>query len=377
MMKRKWANCPVICPLIYLGLIGLAAPNAALSQDPVERLMQDNADGSLGGKYPTLFPEEEAAFFLDGEFLYMKADIDGLSYAWTFPEAFPAVPSDLSRRGPIPGGQNQDLKFRWDPGFRLAAGYRFSDTSWELSALWTFYQNHSKGTTSIPSLSNSTLIATWFPSAFFSNEYLALNASAHWTLNFKTVDLCLGRTAFSTRTIAIEPFLAFRGAFIHQRFNTAYTNGGFFNVLGTNPTAVTMKTKNDFDGWGIRPGVNSTWYVAKNISFYANGALSLLFGRYTINQRGSTASSPFQSLMTVHDSYYQNAFEIDCGAGLKWEKFANCYHIAFSVGYEMMSWFDQNQLFNYFFLDRLPGAGQPAQGDLGIQGLNGSVHFDF
>ena len=90
---------------------------------------------------------------------------------------------------------------------------------------------------------------TWFPAGFFAAEYIALDAFADWKLNFNTLDLILARGAFATRTVAITPFIAFRGAFIHQRFTTSYSQGGFFNESGAEITSVKMAMQNDFDGW--------------------------------------------------------------------------------------------------------------------------------
>jgi hypothetical protein len=267
----------------------------------------------------------------------------------------------------------------WSPGLRFAAGYRFPHQSWELSLSWTSYFNHSKASASIPSFSNNTLIATWFPSGFFAAEYMALHASADWNLNYNTLDLILARAAFATKNIAITPLLAFRGAFIHQHYTISYSEGNFLNEVGTPIPDVKMSLTNNFDGWGLKGGVNTQWFLTRSWSLYAGGGASFLYGRFHIKEQAKMQSATYGNFITAHDSYFQNVFEIDARIGTKWEMFFQDgkRHIAFSVGYEMMSWLEQNQLFNYYFVDRAPGAGQPSQGDLGIQGINISAHFDY
>jgi len=361
-------------------LAGLLA--ASLGAEPVdiltEQLMLWNIDGTIGGKRPALYPQNQEALKLRADFLYLTADEDGLSYAWTFPEAFPAVPGDLARRGPLPGGTEHDLSSHWDPGFRLAAGYRFENRGWDLALLWTYCHNRSTGAASIPNLGGRTLIATWFPAGFLGAEYMALNASVKWTLNLNVFDLGLSRATFATEDLVISPSLSLRGVFLHQHFVTLYSQGRFFNQVGTNIPAVGTSAKCAFDGLGIRPGINLMWFFTGTLSLYADGAVSLLYGRFKTSQKAHMARGGPKTFLDTRDRFFQNAFEIDCGAGVRWDRFfKGRRHVSLSLGYEMMSWFDQNQLVNYSFADQVPGAGQPAQGDLGIQGVNGSIRFDF
>lgn len=329
---------------------------------------------------PTTFPTEHEYGFIGAEFLYLSADLDGLSYAWSFPESYPAAVGHYDREGPLPFGTSYEVDFSWDPGFRLAGGYRFPTRSWETSLVWTYYQNHSHSSTSVDSFSN-TLMATWFPAGFRTAAFIALDASINWRLHFNTLDLCLARSAFATKTLAIDPFMALTGAFIHQWVKTTYSSGSFLDQTGGGAGLenVSMTMHNNFDGWGLKPGLKTSWHLSRDWSLYANGAASLLFGRFSTKQKGTLSGITERELLNAHDSFYQNTFAIELAAGLKWTRFFDnqTKRVLCSVGYEMMSWFDQNQLFNYFFIDQAPGAGQPSQGDLGLQGINISMQVDF
>lgn len=306
----------------------------------------------------------------------MAADQDGLSYAWTFPEEYTAAVGRIDRRGPMPQGESHDIGSSWGPGFRLSTGYRFPKQAWELSLDWTYQHCHAESSTSIQALTAETLIATWFPAAFNAGGFFALHAHANWVLVFNTLDLCLARSSFATKSVEIDPFIAFTGAFIHQSFTTSYEQGRFLNQTVLDAEDVTFSMHNNFDGWGLKPGLRSSWFLTKRWSLYANGAFSFLFGRFATKQH---ATMPDRSLIDAHDQFFQNAFAIELTAGTKWGMFFDKQkkYLRFSLGYEMMSWFNQNQLFNYFFVDQAPGAGQPSQGDLGLQGINLSVEIDY
>lgn len=368
---RTWIHCTLL-------LSGFAILSFADTRFPPD-LAQNNINGTIGGKCPAPYHSDSGGAFVNGEFLYMVPNEDGLTYAWTFPETFPSNAGEYTRTGPLPDGKAHEPDLEWAPGLRLSTGYRFPQLLWELSLSWTYYHNHSKSSTSIPSFDTNSLIATWFPAGFYAAEYMALDASADWTLDFNTLDLILARSTFSTKKIVLTPYLAFRGSFIHQRFATSYSQGEFINEVGTNIESVKMTMRNSFDGWGLRPGFNTSWFLTKNWSLYANGAVSLLFGRFSTNEHAKMTSDSNRNFITSHDSFFQNAFEIDMGLGTRWEMFFEDgkRRFAFSAGYETMSWFEQNQLFNYYFIDRAPGEGQPSQGDLGIQGINLSAYFDF
>ena len=102
---------------------------------------------------------------------------------------------------------------------------------------------------------------------------------------------------------------------------------------------------------GLTPGVNTQWFFTKNWSLYCNGALSLLFGRFHTKEHAQLTSETNRDFIVAHDSFFRNVFAIDLKLGTKWETFfgKKKWHLAFSIGYEIMSWFEQNQLFNYFF----------------------------
>ena len=336
---------------------------------------------AVGEKVPSTFPANYGYGFVGAEFLYMAADQDGLSYAWTFPEIYPAAIGHYNRQGPLPNGTSHDVDFSWNPGFRLLAGYRFEAQSWEASLIWTYYQSHSQSSASISSLATDTLIATWFPAGFRMAAFVAEDASLSWTLHFNTLDLCLARSSFATSRVSIDPYMAFTGAFIHQQVKSSYNNGSFLNQTGGGAGAenVSMSMQNNFDGWGLKPGVRTNWFLNKQWSLYANGAASLLCGRFATEQKGVMSGAADLELLDAEDSFFQNAYAMELAVGAKWAMFFNSQkrRLSVSVGYEMMSWFDQNQLFNYFFIDQAPGAGQPSQGDLGLQGINASMQVDF
>jgi len=160
-----------------------------------------NPEGLPSGYRPTFFPPSHEGFFFSAEFLYMQATVDGLAYAWSFPEAEPSLGDTLVRSTPIPGGQFHDIDFRWSPGVRLGVGRHFSLDNWEVTAMWTGFESTSRGSATVDNLTSNSLFALWMPFGYIAASYDAEHAAAKYRLNYNVVDLDMGRAAFAVKSI--------------------------------------------------------------------------------------------------------------------------------------------------------------------------------
>ena len=204
--------------------------------------VQKNLDGTINGYRPAYYPKEESCSFVTADFLYMQSSVDGFAYVWSFPQALAFT--ETLRTNPIPGGQFQEVDYDWAPGFRLALGHHLPLDHWDLELTWTYFKNNCSGDVS----GDTSNIAIWAPMGYLAGSFNAHSASANWRLNYNTLDLTLGRTSFATKSLVVNPFIGFRGAFIHQHFTAFYQNAAFTN--GSLPhTNVSSAASNDFNGW--------------------------------------------------------------------------------------------------------------------------------
>ncbi len=338
-----------------------------------------NDEGQPSGYRPPFFLEPDHGVFFLADLLYLQATVDGLTFAWTFPEDEPPISADnLIRSTPIPNGRLHDVDFEWSPGLRLGVGYHSPMDHWDLFLSWTHLKNESTGSVSVPNLTSNSNFGIWMPFGFLAGTYNARDASAKWKFNYNTIDLDLARASFAVKSIVFEPFLGMRGAFIHQSLHAKYQNGAFHDGTSAVPN-VSFTGKNLFNGWGIHPGLKTSWHFLRDWSLYANTSASFLYGRFMIQEIAQTTSAPVRDLFSERDRYFNNALGFELGVGLKWEMFLcpDRWHLQFSAGYEMIQWFDQNQLVNFFYIDNAQGMGPYVNGDLGIQGVNVSGRFDF
>ncbi len=337
---------------------------------------QINLDGTINGYRPAFYPDAGIGHFVSVDFLFWQGTVDGFAFAWTFPEAF--VTTNGVRGGAIPNGEFHDIDYDWSPGVRLSLGRHLPIDNWDLTVNWTHYKNHCTGNAGINTTIRQSLLALWMPQGFIAGAYNALHARAKWRLNFNTIDLNLGRTSFAVKSLCVNPVLGLRGAFVHQHFQADYTEG-LFIFESAQASSVRFVGNNQFNGWGIRPGLETSWHLTKEWSLYANSFISALYGVFSLKENAQLTNNNLANLLNEHDRYYKNAFAIDLALGVKWEVFfTSCKrHLLISAGYEMANWFSQNQLVNFVYVDQAPAFGPYVSGDLGLQGIDISARFDF
>ncbi len=335
-----------------------------------------------GGKVPAHYDNDR--FFITGEFLYWKADEDGLEYGTKVQGlTVSKITSGIGNAGgnyPNTNSTVEDLSFSWNPGFRLGAGGTFGDHDhWDLFLNYTRINNKAHGSASIGA-SQGVILPAWdgFILGVASN-----NASAHLHVNLNTLDLELGRDYFVAQDLAIRPHLGLRGAIIDQAYNASY-NPAIGSITST------LSMKNDFMGIGVRAGSDMMWHFCQNFGIYGQISGALLYGRFKVYEKFKGAF-PTPSLegsygvtTKLNEDFSRTRANIQAAIGFTWEEVIALgdYKLAISLGYEMSEWFDQNQMMqkmeqlfpNGSGNTTLPAAFLKHQdGDLGFQG--GSLKF--
>ena len=260
-----------------------------------------------------------------------------------------------------PGGPLLNLKTRWQPGWRVSLGYCPSVTA---RAVWTGFaaSSLSKAKAGVTPVGIG-LQSTWVPPVGTATLYQT--AALRWNLDLNTIDLEVGKRYWVSPYLCLNPILALRLAEIDQSFHAAYT------LRGVEDSA---KAMNDFRGLGPRSGISCAWSFSHGWEILANGAFSLLYGRF-LTHYGVT---PPSELCDVDAHFNQLVPNADVSLGLGWGK---CFskrrwNLKFQFIYEVHLFWDQNQL-------RQPlGSDAPAlailqTGDLSLQGfaIRGQCEF--
>lgn len=323
------------------------------------------------------------------DFLYWKAIEDGLEYGTKM------------TAGPLIGQPSQattkllDLHFEWDPGFRLGAGYIFNCfDQWAVDASWTHIRNHAHGKASALGIESqvgnvNTIIPPWV-TQLFELRLGASEASAHWHVDFNTVDLSLSRSFCASRRLRLSPYIGFRGAWIDQHYQAKY-NSVF--LLGENrplfTRVVTFTGKNDFRGFGMRGGSELMWYLGCHWKLFAQLSGSLLYGKFKVKMKnlndqglGEGQIPPMPLDFSAAENFWRVRLNFEEAIGLGWETFFACerYHLSFTVAYELSQWLNQNELFYTFYFrgqDTISSIPIRSQGNLGFQGVRAGVQFSF
>lgn len=318
--------------------------------------------------------------FLTGDALAWKVKQDGLAY--TIKNDAP-INYQLTNNYPNEDAEVKHFDFSWAAGFRAGLGYHFSPKKWDLALDWTWYQQHTHSNTHAND--DQGLFAIWMAPTGLGNDRtapfsLCLKSKAKWNLHYNVLDLDLGRFCRISRFFSIRPHGGIRSAWIHQDYRIKYIDFAVPGAPASGFERVDVSLENDFWGWGIRAGFDSAWIMWKSWSIFCDAAYSLLWGNFHLSNKEVDVLRSLSPVLNIDlkDDYHSLKSNFECSMGIRWDWMFNhdrC-HFAFSLGWEEIIWFNQNQL------NHLANADNVVQffkehGDLGLSGLTFNVRFDF
>ncbi len=310
------------------GMFGAERETPFEKEEILSIVMEKNVHNQLQPiSRPVLY---DGGFFASADFIYWRADEDGLAYATA---------------------SNGDIKYpskKWSPGFRVGAGYTFAcEDFWQLSAEWTHFNTHQSGSTT----ASGVLVTPWWGDVNLGA--VATSASVRWSLRYNVYDLSLGRDYFVAKRLSVHPFVGLRGATIDQNYHASYAT--------TIPTSFRAKT--DFWGVGAHVGSSLEWWLASSFSMVGNFGGSLLYGNFHIHQNNGLKQELHETTGSVN---------LEAMLGLKWQRYfyANKYRLAITAGYEWNEWFSQNRMVKTASLTQ-------DSGNLMLQGLKLQARWDF
>lgn len=327
--------------------------------------------------------------------------------------------------------------FKTSSGFKAALGIDFAYDGWDLDLAYTWLHTHARSSIDRDAGDVSGLLIPihgkgfeiqaaganvgWTQLAAGDTSIEVVNAlfngvqsaKSSWRLHFNVLDLELGRNFFISSKLLVRPHYGFKATWQKQNNLTNYYATGAANLItttgGITNTATTTVVPQDRDvtidsptinilieqlgqnyniadyqyywGFGPRTGMNLSWLMSRNFSFFTDASVSLLWGQFT-NSRGDTlAATDLSTGAVVYENYnpanvrsrYHGINVVaEAQMGLRYDYwFSNDeYRFRAEAGWENQLWFNQNQMLN-------PGENSLGAGDLSLQGFTLTFQFDF
>ena len=331
----------------------------------VQAMSQKDVRGMTQATAVTARPMIDGAdLFATADALYWKATEDGLEYglrnhiSQTQYERF--------------DGTAKTIESDWNAGMRLGLGYNIPYDQWDLNLTWTHFHNTTDSSLDAPP--NGYLLGI-YTSASVRPVDASLNYDAKWKLQYDTLDLELGRSFFTSKALSLRPFVSARGARIDQDMDLLYSGVDPDLILGHAPFATYLQNK--FHAWGARAGMNFNWRFGSHWGLFGKVSGSILYSRFHVSalQKKEVSLTYNEPIYDIENGFHRVRTNLEGGAGLQWDAYANRHraHLVFTLGYELVQWFDLNHFRNF---NNIPNYTE-SSGDLGLQGVTFSGRVDF
>ncbi len=205
-------------------------------------------------------------FAMFGEFLYLRARDAEVAYGVAIDG--PIVPPPTSF--PIQVGRIGVADHDAEAGFRVGGSYYLDDCSWVTGQFTRFHSSTDDSiTTEAPNVIRSLVSHPGTQTAF--QDFL--DASAHSRINMDLVDLDYRHTWFRSPRLSMTYLSGTRYASLDQTFQSEFVTLGSEDV----------RTNVDFEGLGIRFGLEGEYCLRPRLRLYAKGAGSLSAGTIRAN----------------------------------------------------------------------------------------------
>jgi hypothetical protein len=310
-----------------------------------------------------------------GDFLYWISNQDSIWMA-----TLEGPPAFLSGTNIFSDVRILNQKFKFDPGFRVAASYFWGQKDWETSLSWTRYRTKSHTAHGVSP--NEVLISSWgFASRV--NQFTILDIQQAWKLDYDVVDLNAISKNFNFMKFSFTPTLGVRGAFIRQnvfqQFNVADIPMAFVDAEGK------MNAKSRFSGFGILGSTSLNYKIYGGFSLFGNLLGSLNYGRIKTVMDHTFFVNNGEALTgyTPRDKVYRVRANAEIQGGVAWSMAFADGRTALSLmlAYEQVCWFNINSFKKYFAEEGASSILQFAivdlYGDLTLRGLTTRAGLEF
>jgi hypothetical protein len=252
---------------------------------------------------------------LYGDFLYLRPRNAGLEYAVPIngPIGAGAVP--------LQEGHTASLNPQFEPGFRVGGAVEFDNWS-TIGASFTHYENSVDDAITInaPFVIHSMVMHPSSADAAAS----WLDASAHGYMRYNLADVDYRHVFYCNDSSTVDYLVGIRYANLVQKFHSQ-----FESIIKDN-----VDTDVNFDGAGIRLGLEGERVGWHNFFLYGKGSVSFLGGEFRGNYLQSSTTIPAIAQTDWKDARLVSI--LDCEVGLGW---TGCNgHVRASAGYMVSGW---------------------------------------
>ncbi|NGX62832.1 MAG: hypothetical protein KR126chlam6_00234 [Candidatus Anoxychlamydiales bacterium] len=315
---------------------------------------------------PKMLNNRSYNFYAFGEFLYMQASQDGLEYALLNSSLDPGVINPIF---PIIPGKRIGFDDDWsyEPGVKIGLGYIDKDL-WNANLYYTYVDIDSSS--SINFTNFGILYPIWFPPSDANSLRSSKDMKAKWSGSVNSLDFKIGKKIYLSKKVLFEPNIGIKVARIKQLYQ--------FSMFAKWSIALPFReAKFDgnitFKGAGIRAGIDSEYHFLKHLYLFGNLTGSILHSKFNLFQKYNGFLTNTQTPHTVEqtDKIFTNIPCVEVLAGIAGNySYKESFQVELKIGYEMQTWFRQNQFVRYFNGEIPTGTSDILGDDLTINGLS-------
>jgi hypothetical protein len=252
---------------------------------------------------------------LYGDLLFLRPRNAGLEYA--VPINGPIAPGLV----PIQAGRTAALNPDFEPGFRVGGALGFTESS-TIGFSFTHYEDSVDDAiaTGAPFVIRSMVM---HPSTLDAAADW-LNASARQFIRFNLADIDYRHVFYSTECSSINYLVGIRYADLTQTFTSQFQSTITENV----------STDVNFDGAGLRLGLEGERSGLGNMFLYGKAAASFLGGEFRASYLQSSVNNPLIAQTDWREARLVSI--LDCEVGLGWTGCSG--HVRASAGYMVSAW---------------------------------------
>ncbi len=253
-------------------------------------------------------------------------------------------------------GRVADLEFQYSSGFKKGLGVFGCHDNWDLYAEYTWLRSHAYQ--HIKVLPSQQFVSFWGPSigAFTS-------AKSRWDVSFEIIDAQLARSYYVGSRLTFRPFFAGRAAWINQRHSAfSYVTPKLFGYM-----------HNHTHSWGVGPevGITAHWLLGYGVRVLGTAEADVLYTRYNLRLIQAASNELPISWSERHAYRLRPHTNLDLGFG--WGTYIDNHNYHFDIlgTYGFQVFWSQNMFRKSISNTAL------VNGDLYVQGVTGTVRFDF
>jgi len=342
---------------------------------------------------------EQTPFFSSASFIFWQGKMYGLDFAVVSEDpsfGFQNLGLSFNAKGHSPD-------FAWKPGAKIEFGYTFPYDGWDTLVGWTYF--HDKLTDKRRSYSQPTtpegegVYAIWdypfFQNFNFFQSILYENAHNYWNLVFNSWDWEWGRNFSVNDWLALRLHAGIKTGYLRQTYKVHYDTGTLLGpdintLISTSLKFLSsdMISTNRFWGIGPRCGVDSKWKLGQGFHFIADSSFSLVpsffhvrsnFNDLVIDLEDKLASGLLPLQAKIRENFLDFIPVFQALLGVDWGMcFGQCsqFYMSLSAGYEVQYWWNVNQT-RRGISAAVPGFQYNSHGDWKMQGLTGTINFEY